>query len=39
MPIPSETSILSYCRISITHTNIDLKKCVDNTCCLLEKQT
>ena len=39
MSIPSETSILSYCNIFITHTNIHLKKIMDNTCCLLEKQT
>ena len=39
MSIPSETSILSYCIIFITHTNIHLKKLLDKTCCLLEKQT
>ena len=37
MPVPSETSILSHCSIFITHTNININKLVDNTCCLLEK--
>ena len=30
MSVPSETSILSYCSIFLTHTNIHLKKRVDN---------
>ena len=36
--IPSEALILSDYNIFITHTKIHLKRFVDNTCCLLEKQ-
>ena len=38
MSIPSEKPILSYSSIFITHTNIHLKKLVDNTYYLLQKQ-
>ena len=30
MSVPFETSILSYCSLFITHTNITLKEIVDN---------
>ena len=39
MSTPSETSILSYCSMFITHTSVRLKRLVDNTCCRLVKQT
>ena len=38
MSIPSETSILSYFNIFITHTNIHLKKLLDHVYHLLQKQ-
>ena len=36
MSVPSETLVRSYNSSFITHTNVHLKKLVDNTCCLLE---
>ena len=37
--IPSEISILSYCRIFIIHTNNHLRKFVDNIYHLLQKSS
>ena len=36
--IPSKSSILSYCNIFITHTNIQPKKLVDDIYRILQKQ-